>query len=804
MRSNWFKLLLIVLVVGVAALADLPPAQKTFFEKVPLVGESLATQKIQLGLDLQGGTHLDYRVLTDDIPESDISAVVAGVKEVIERRVNSLGVAEPNIFTSRVGDEEHIIVELAGIRDIEEAKAVVGKTIQLEFKEQQTEIDPNEAVEIEKKANEFLAAALADPENFESIFDEDFKSGAQISLSKNEPVEVDGEVVDAGWKWLDEIGEQFAPVAELNPGEVFPNLLEPSGEYFIDSDGSVKQATGFYIAQLLAKEDSVERIVETDEERRASHILISFAGAQSAAETITRSREEAETLANSILERAQNLPNSEIESEPDSENTEPQNFAELAQKYSDDPTATENSGDLDFFTPERMVPTFAEPVFAAAEFGILPEIAESDFGFHIIEFTDKKDASSTTTSETRVRLAKAFFSTVPSGWQSTGLTGQHFRRADVGSDPTTMRPLVNIYFTQVAIANDSFEWWLLVWYLVALTAGIALFTALVGLLFSEGRSANSRRDKMLAFFAALVLAGAIVAIQKTDKVDEVPAESVDDSAEIAETDSAGVDLFAEITKRNLQKPIAIFLDELPIIDTNGDGKIDAADPAYSPTVQSEILNGQAVISGLSSYEEANQLAQNLNTGAIPAPVKLSSQFTIGATLGESALATSLEAGALGLVFIAIFMLLIYRLPGLVATVALAIYGIIIVFAFQIFGVVLTLAGVAGVILSIGMAVDANILIFERMKEELKLGKSLSRSVEDGFDRAWTSIRDSNVSSLITCAILFWFGSSIIQGFALTLAVGILISMLTAITISRTFLRMIVGMIKKPFFYNIKK
>ncbi|MBU1090105.1 protein translocase subunit SecD, partial [Patescibacteria group bacterium] len=252
------------------------------------------------------------------------------------------------------------------------------------------------------------------------------------------------------------------------------------------------------------------------------------------------------------------------------------------------------------------------------------------------------------------------------------------------------------------------------------------------------------------------------------------------------------------------KPIAIFLDGLPIIDTNGDGMISESDPAYAPIVQSEIVNGQAVISGLKSYEEANQLVQNLNTGAIPAPVKLAGQFTVGATLGAEALTTSLRAGIYGLLAVAIFMILFYRLPGIIASLALAIYGALLIFAIQIFGIVLTLAGVAGVILSIGMAVDANILIFERMKEELRLGKSLSRSVEDGFARAWTSIRDSNVSSLITCAILFWFGSSIIQGFALTLAVGILLSMFTAITVSRNFLRIAVSFFKNEKFYGVKK
>ncbi|MCF7836837.1 protein translocase subunit SecD [Candidatus Gracilibacteria bacterium] len=454
-----------------------------------------------------------------------------------------------------------------------------------------------------------------------------------------------------------------------------------------------------------------------------------------------------------------------------------------------------------------MVPEFSRAVFNAPEFGVIPEVVETQFGFHIIVYEDSKASTSETSAETRVKFAKAFFSTTPDGWQATGLTGQHFRRADVGSDPTTMRPIVNIYFTQVAIAEEATNWWILVWYLVALSSTIALFSSLVGIFMSEGRIESLRRDKILALASVVILAASIYGIMQseTDDAPEVAQPEIEASnGEVSETDSAGVDLFAEITKRNLHKPIAIFLDGFSIIDTNGDGVINEFDPAYAPVVQSEIINGQAVISGLKSYEEANELVQNLNTGAIPAPVKLSGQFTVGATLGEEALTTSLEAGILGLFAVAIFMMLFYRLPGIIASLALTIYGILLVFAFQVFGVVLTLAGVAGVILSIGMAVDANILIFERMKEELKLGKSLARSVEDGFDRAWTSIRDSNVSSLITCAILFWFGSSIIQGFALTLAVGILLSMFSAITVSRNFLRIAVSFIKNELFYGFKK
>ncbi len=833
----WGKLIAILAVVGILAIVDLPPAQKEFFNKIPIVGEELASMKIHLGLDLQGGAHLDYRVITKDIPERDIPKIIAGVKEVIERRVNSLGVAEPNIFDSRVGDEYHIIVELAGIRDIEEAKAVVGKTIQLEFKEQKTEIDPNEVEKIQMLASSFLSQVTVSPEKFEEIF-ADFEDKPKITLQKDEDIEVEGEIVESGWKWVSDLSASFRSAAEMQPSEVHQLLISPEGEYFVDSSGSIKQREGFYVVQLLEKEEGAERVVETPEERKASHVLINYAGAEMAADTQTRSKEEAGEFAKEILQKALDLQDSNVAEISESEIEEvdetiesgevlnneeisedgeiagtekaeeievPQNFAELAKKYSDGPSASEG-GSLGFFAIDKMVPPFSRAVFNSSDFGVVPEIIETQFGFHIIYYEDLKELTSKTTTETRVKFARAFFSTAPDGWKATGLTGQHFRRADVGSDQTTMRPIVNIYFTQVAVSEKGVNWWVLVWYLVALVAGIALFSSLIGIFFSEGRSANLKRDRIFAVTSVVLLAVAIYGITQIENdLEELETPEIESTVdEVSETDSAGVDLFAEITKRNLQKPIAIFLDGFSIIDTNGDGVIDERDPAYAPVVQSEIVNGQAVISGLASYEEANKLAQNLNTGAIPAPVKLSGQFTVGATLGEEALTTSLQAGIYGIIAVMIFMILVYRLPGIIAALALAIYGILLVFALQVFGVVFTLAGVAGVILSIGMAVDANILIFERMKEELRLGKSLTRSVEDGFARAWTSIRDSNVSSLITCLILFWFGSSIIQGFALTLAVGILLSMFSAITVSRNFLRAAASLVKNEKFYGVKK
>lgn len=237
----------------------------------------------------------------------------------------------------------------------------------------------------------------------------------------------------------------------------------------------------------------------------------------------------------------------------------------------------------------------------------------------------------------------------------------------------------------------------------------------------------------------------------------------------------GKDLFAQITQRNVGKRVAIFLDN---------------ELLSAPTVETVIKDGKAVITGNFSLDEAKKLATNLNSGALPVPIKLLSQQNVGPSLGKISINQSLVAGFIGLASVALFMIVYYGLPGLLAVAALLIYTSISLALFKTFGVTLTLAGIAGFILSIGMAIDANILIFERTREELRRGKELVPAIEDGFDRAWTSIRDSNVSSLITTFVLGYFGSSIIRGFAITLGLGILVSMFSAITVTRTFLRLI--------------
>jgi len=241
-----------------------------------------------------------------------------------------------------------------------------------------------------------------------------------------------------------------------------------------------------------------------------------------------------------------------------------------------------------------------------------------------------------------------------------------------------------------------------------------------------------------------------------------------------EFNDEGAGLFADITKRNIGKRVAIYLDGTPI---------------SIPVVQEEISGGRAQISGDFTLDEAKKLVQRLNAGALPVPITLISQQSVGASLGEISLNKSLRAALIGLIAVALFMIFYYRLPGILAVVALVIYTIVILAIFKLIPVTLTLAGIAGFILSVGMAVDANVLIFERMKEERKAGKSWGGSIGDGFKRAWPSIRDGNISTLITAIILFYFGTSMIKGFALTLFIGVLTSMFTAIIVTRTFLKL---------------
>ncbi len=257
----------------------------------------------------------------------------------------------------------------------------------------------------------------------------------------------------------------------------------------------------------------------------------------------------------------------------------------------------------------------------------------------------------------------------------------------------------------------------------------------------------------------------------------------------------GAKKFADLTRELVGKQMAIFFN----------GELQSA-----PNVNEPITGGHAQITGGGNagfaYEEAKQMVDLLNAGALPVPAKIIEENTVGPTLGADSIARSKFAGIIGIGLVMLFMVAYYRFPGLIANVALCIYGVILFALFKIIPVTLTLAGIAGFILSIGMAVDANILIFERTKEELKAGRTLFTAINSGFDRAFTSIFDSNVTTIISCIILYMLGTSIVKGFALTLALGVAVSMFTAITVTRNFMHLIfdTGDLKHPEWFGLKK
>ena len=261
-----------------------------------------------------------------------------------------------------------------------------------------------------------------------------------------------------------------------------------------------------------------------------------------------------------------------------------------------------------------------------------------------------------------------------------------------------------------------------------------------------------------------------------------------------EFNAKGSNKFAELTQKLVGKPMAIFFD---------------GEEISAPVIREAIYGGRAEISGGGSgfkYEEAQRMVNLLNAGALPVPSEIIQENTVGPTLGADSIEKSKFAGLIGVAFVMLFMIMYYRLPGFIADISLCIYALILFSLFKIIPVTLTLAGIAGFILSIGMAVDANILIFERTKEELKAGRNLFTAINSGFDRAFTSIFDSNMTTVLTCIILYFLGTSVVKGFALTLALGVIVSMFTAITVTKNFMHLVFGTgeLKYPALFGLAK
>lgn len=593
----------------------------------------------RLGLDLLGGSELMYETDMKNIPITDRGNALNGVRDVIERRVNAMGVSEPVVQTVRTGDTSRVVVQLAGIRDVNQAIRQIGETPILEFKE----VDPNPPAQ-----TEYSARLAASQEKIKNITDRLKKRSSFAALarefSEDESTKASGG--DRGYikPWDEPELWRFADLKGVG-ARTTEALETPKGWNFIEVYG--------------------KRPGELEVEAR--HILICYKAAKNCDRDT--SKEDAVKIAEEVRTKATK-----------------DNFNELVKTYSTEPGAETSFGILGWFTRGKMVKPFEDAAFALNA-GEISNPIETEFGFHIIYKTGEK-----TRNDYAMRhiLIKRPVQTESGqvAWKNTELSGKHLKGANVEFDQQTSQPIVSLQF------NDE-----------------------------------------------------------------------------------GEKLFGDLTARNVSKPIAIFLD----------GGIISA-----PTVQQEIRGGSAIITGNFTIQESKLLAQRLNAGALPVPIHLVSQQTVGPILGQVSLARSMQAGIIGFALVALFMILYYRVSGVVSVVALGIYASIVLAVFKLIPVTLTLAGIAGFILSLGMAVDANVLIFERMKEELAAGRSLSSAIEEGVRRAWPSIRDGNYTTLIAALVLFWFSSSVIKGFALTLAIGVLLSMFSALVISRVFMMLIAG------------
>jgi len=534
------KFSLVVVLAVVAGFIAYPQAAK----KVPRLFDVLNKPKINLGLDLQGGIHLEYKADTSQVESSQVGDAMQAVQDVIERRVNAFGVAEPVVYTTKSGGEQRLVVELAGVKDINEAKKMISETPFLEFKEE----------------------------------------------SQTTPEQIPQDVLD-------------------------------------------------------------------------------------------KTNADAKAKAEDILKKA----------------LAGVDFAQLAKDNSQDPGSKDTGGMYDFQKKGSFVPEYETAIFDSnlKDGEVYSKLVESQFGWHIIKKIEiRGEGDSQEFKSAHILIIKTIQPEPQTTWATTGLTGKNLKNASV-----------------------QFK--------------------------SQGLS---EPEVSLKF------------------------------------DDEGTKLFAEITKKNIGKRVAIYLD----------GEIITA-----PTVQSEILNGEAVVTGDYTVEEAKTLVKRLNEGALPVPISLVGQQSVEATLGQASLEKSLKAGIIGLLLVIIFMLVYYRFLGLIASFSLLIYSALMISIFKLSGftpwqITLTLPGIAGFVLSIGMAVDANILIFERTKEEVRKGRNILSAIEEGFKRAWTSILDGNMSSIITALILVEMGTGFVKGFAVTLIIGVLASMFTAVVITRTILRFILG------------
>ncbi len=645
-------------------------------------GHKMQQYSVTLGLDLAGGTELDYKIdLTDaiaqnndDDPLNDVNLdnIAESVRNALEARVNPAGVGEIMVKRSQVNEEEHVLIQMPPSSNVEKAKSDAEHDNRLEFLAE----DPS--LEVAARAKITQQQRTINVSNWDRQA-EAIADGEKIILQKFEA------------RWSDEIHDPKLKDALLagRAGTILPDLIETQTEmeYSISPEGQmeIKSMPKPLLAMVkITSKGTEDREKKVTAEAQARHILFGYKGATRAAEDTKY--EDAATARAEAEKMLQRLQNEGVEA-----------FADLAKEFSTEGAAQTSGGDLGTFGPGKMVPAFDEAIFGAEGAGLLEEIVESEFGFHVIEILDLKQERTETSAEPRVAYELLGWDRSELTWAVTELGGAQMENASVGYDELG-QPMVNLLFN--ADGGDMFA---------DITEGVA------------ARTCNGGPCRL-----GIKVGGNMIT---------------------------------------------------------------------TPTVRQKIIGTSAQISGNFTFESAKELADGLNLGAIDAPVKLAGQITIEPSMGQDQLDKSLRAGALGLIATMIFMIMTYRAAGVVAALALMLYAGLYLFILKTFPesfggpVVISLAGMAGLALSIGLAVDGNILIFERMQEEMRAGRSIKESIELGFDRAWTAIRDSNLTTLIICLILFNLGSAMIRGFAVTLIVGTLLSMFTAVTLSRNLLRL---------------
>lgn len=426
-------------------------------------------------------------------------------------------------------------------------------------------------------------------------------------------------------------------------------------------------------------------------------------------------------------------------------------FATLARVNSEDPGSKEKDGDLGWFRRGTMVPEFEKAVFDQLKEGqVTKKLVETEFGWHIIRKTGEREAVEGVEGVKGVEGIKDIQAVTESGKSAT---------VEVKTaTPSDLRPPISdprsleVRASHILIRKKTLRDFL-------------------------GPEADWVRTEL----GGAHLKAAYLSFDQTSAAPMVSLEFNDEGAKLLE----------EISERNIGKPLGIFIDGMSPIDENDDGVIDAQD-VYAPTIQDKLTGGSAVITGNMTVPRAKQIASNLQAGALPVPITVLSQTTVGPTLGAESVAASGRAALIGFALVAAFMLLYYRLPGLAAVLSLGAYAVLTLALLKALGTTLTLAGIAGFVMSLGMAVDANVLVFERMREELRRGRSLLDAIGEGFVRAWAAIRDSNATTLLTCLILASFSSSVVKGFAITLGVGVVVSMVSALVITRTVLLVLAG------------